>query len=62
MADTQVSAVTAKFKAELGKEIVAEVKVVPELIGGFKVQVGDLVHDLSIKSQLNKLKQQVAKA
>ena len=62
MADDQVEAVKSRLQLKLNKTIVAEVKVEPTLIGGFKVQVNDNVYDLSVETQLKKLKQSIAKA
>ncbi|MCH2206307.1 MAG: ATP synthase F1 subunit delta [Lentisphaerales bacterium] len=62
MADAQVSAIKERLQQKLSKSIVAEVKVEPGLIGGFKVKVGDQVYDLSVVTQLEKIKQSVVKA
>ncbi len=59
----QVSSIEKRLEEKLNKKkIVAEVKVEPSLIGGFKVKVGDQVHDLSVATQLNKLKKSIVKA
>jgi F-type H+-transporting ATPase subunit delta len=58
----QVESITKRLHEKLNKNIVAQVRVEPTLIGGFKVKVGDLVHDLSVATQLNKLKQNIVKA
>ena len=44
----------AKLQQRSGKKIKAEVVIDPELLGGFKVQMGDEVYDSSFKSQLRK--------
>jgi len=62
MDNAQVESITKHLQEKLNKNIVAEVKVAPELIGGFKVQVGDQVSDLSIATQLDRLKQSIVKA
>lgn len=62
METAQVDAICSRFKENLGKDIEADVMVDAALIGGFKVRVGDIVHDLSIKTQLTTLKQSIAKA
>lgn len=59
MAETEVSAICARLKDKLGQDIEAEVMIDPELIGGFKVRVADSVYDLSIKTQLETLKQSI---
>ena len=62
MADEQVTAIKERLQQKLSKSIIAEVKVEPGLIGGFKVKVGDQVYDLSVVTQLDKIKQSVVKA
>jgi F-type H+-transporting ATPase subunit delta len=62
MAADQVEAIKTRLQQKLSKGIVAEVKVEPGLIGGFKIKVGDQVYDLSIETQLKQLKQSVVKA
>jgi F-type H+-transporting ATPase subunit delta len=44
----------AKLQERSGKKIQAEVIIDPQLLGGFKVQMGDEVYDSSFKSQLRK--------
>jgi len=62
MDNAQVESITKHLQEKLNKNIVADVKVAPELIGGFKVKVGDQVSDLSIATQLDRLKQSIVKA
>jgi len=62
MDKTQIESITKRLKDKLNKNIVAAVKIEPELIGGFKIQVGDQVNDLSIATQLSRLKQSIVKA
>ena len=62
MDKAQVESITKRLQEKLNKNIVAEVKIEPELIGGFKVKDGDQVSDLSIKTQLSRLKQSIVKA
>jgi len=45
------------LKEYLKKEVILETKVDPEIIGGIKVQIGDLVFDGTIKTQLKKFKE-----
>jgi F-type H+-transporting ATPase subunit delta len=58
----QLSSIEKRLEEKLNKKIVAEVKVEPSLIGGFKIKVGDQVCDLSVATQLNKLKMSIVKA
>lgn len=44
----------AKLQERSGKKIQADVIIDPELLGGFKVLMGDEVYDSSFKSQLRK--------
>jgi F-type H+-transporting ATPase subunit delta len=62
MESAQVEAIKKRLQEKLNKNIIAEVIVEPALIGGFKIKVGDQVHDLSIETQLKKLKQSIVKA
>lgn len=47
----------AKLRQRSGKKIQAEVIIDPQLLGGFKVQMGDEVYDSSFKSQLRKFQE-----
>jgi F-type H+-transporting ATPase subunit delta len=44
-----------RLEAKFGKKIEATVSVDPEIIGGFKIIVGDTVIDASVKGQLQNL-------
>ena len=44
-----------RLEAKFGKKIEATVSVDPEMIGGFKIIVGDTVIDASVKGQLQNL-------
>ena len=62
MADAQVEAIKKRLSEKLNKNIEADVAVDASLIGGFKIKVGDQVHDLSVVTQLNKVRQSIVKA
>jgi F-type H+-transporting ATPase subunit delta len=62
LSDTQLAAMTQKLHARYNKTIDAEVKVDPSLIGGFKIQVGDHIRDLSMVSKLDQFEQGVINA
>lgn len=62
MDNAQIESIKKRLQEKLNKNIVAEVKIEPELIGGFKVKVGDQVNDLSVATQLSRLKQSIVKA
>ena len=51
---------TRVFGTITGKQVVAQVAVVPELIAGVIVEVGGKVYDGSLRTQLDKLHQQMA--
>lgn len=52
MTDAQLAELTATLTQQLKRKISAEVHVNPELIGGVKVTVGDLVIDASVSGKL----------
>lgn len=58
----QVEKISTRLKARFGKEIQTRVHVDPNLIGGFKIHVGDTVYDHSIKNQLEAIRQNIIKA
>lgn len=60
--DDQVSAIGTRFGAILGKQVKATVSLDPLLLGGFKVRIGDTIHDYSIQAQLESLRQNLIKA
>ncbi|MEM7262228.1 MAG: ATP synthase F1 subunit delta [Planctomycetota bacterium] len=52
--------VVALLKQKLGKEIIPEEKVDPDLLGGMTVRIGDTVVDGSVRSRLNEIRDRVA--
>ena len=58
----QISQIKLRLQARFGKEIEAEVELDPNLLGGFKVRVGDTIYDYSIATQLDVLRQQLINA
>lgn len=52
--------ITRAFSAITGKRVMAEVDVVPELIAGVIVEVDGRVYDGSLRTELDKLHQQMA--
>jgi F-type H+-transporting ATPase subunit delta len=52
--------ITRTFGAITGKQVVAKVEVVPELIAGVIVEIDGRVYDGSLRTQLAKLHQQMA--
>ena len=51
----EISDLLVRLEAKFGKKIAANVTIDAELIGGFKIIVGDTVIDSSVKSQLQNL-------
>ena len=62
LSEDQVKEICLRLKAQFAKDILPTVKVDPELIGGFQVQIGDTVYDYSIKNQLENLRQRIISA
>jgi F-type H+-transporting ATPase subunit delta len=54
--DAQVAEVKAAVERRFGKKLQTRVVVVPELIGGVRVVVGDEVLDTSIRARLEQMK------
>jgi F-type H+-transporting ATPase subunit delta len=59
LSDAQKSAVAARMKSVLGGEPILQTEVDPNLIGGLVVQVGDVVFDGSLASNLGRLREQL---
>lgn len=55
MTDAQLAELTATLTQQLKRKISADVSVNPELIGGVKVTIGDLVIDASVSGKLTAL-------
>lgn len=55
LTDEQLAKITASMKAKLGREVELATEVDESLIGGIKVQAGDLVIDNTIKGRLDKM-------
>lgn len=55
MSEGQFAKVLADCQQQFGSDLDAALEIVPELIGGVKVEVGDQVLDLSVQGKLKKL-------
>jgi F-type H+-transporting ATPase subunit delta len=55
-----INEVTRVFGVITGRKVVAKVDVVPSLVGGMIVEVEGRVYDGSLRTQLDKLQQQMA--
>jgi len=56
ISDAQVADVKAAMEKRFGRKLETKVVVVPELIGGVRVVVGDEVLDTSIRARLDQMK------
>ena len=54
----QEEAIRERLGRRFGKTILAETAVRPELLGGFRVRIGDTLHDFSLQTQLELLRKQ----
>ncbi len=57
--DDQIDNILGKLKKHFGKDILIETGLDRNLLGGFTVQVGDLIYDYSIRAQLEKYREAV---
>lgn len=55
MSEGQFSKVLADCRQQFGNHLEATLEIVPNLIGGIRVEVGDQVLDLSVQGKLQKL-------
>lgn len=54
----QEQAIRERLGRRFGKTILAETSVRPELLGGFRIRIGDTLHDFSLHTQLELLRKQ----
>ena len=54
--DLTVQSIRKRFESLVGEEIQLKTEVVPELLGGFVVILGNKVYDRSIRAHLGKIK------
>lgn len=59
MDPAMLDAIVNKLSQRLNKKIETTVRVVPELLGGFKLNVQGVVYDASLKTQLQKFQESV---
>ncbi|MFZ2490358.1 MAG: F0F1 ATP synthase subunit delta, partial [Thermoanaerobaculia bacterium] len=55
LSSTQVTALTAKLKERLGRDVSVKLNVDPAILGGLVVKVGSRLVDSSIRTRLNTL-------
>jgi F-type H+-transporting ATPase subunit delta len=59
MDDAEINSFEKLLSKKYGKQITAELEVVPNLIGGVKIIIDDVIIDASIKGSLNKMAAQL---
>ncbi len=59
LSPTQVKQVAEDLSVKTGKKVMLDESVKPEIIGGLIIKIGSKMFDFSIKSRLNKLKNQL---
>ena len=57
-----VSDIGKRIEEQTGRRVELSSKVDPDLLGGLKVSVGNMVLDASVRNRLEQLRKQVAKA
>jgi ATP synthase F1 delta subunit len=57
-----INEITSKIEEQTGRKVELSTKVDPSVIGGLVMRVGNVVMDGSIRSRLERLRKQVAKA
>jgi F-type H+-transporting ATPase subunit delta len=62
LTDHQFAALRRKLESRFKKRVAMEPKVNPTLLGGFTVQVGDVIFDSSVRCQLEILQQKLITA
>jgi F-type H+-transporting ATPase subunit delta len=62
LTDEQLAALRRKLEGRFKKQVAVESKVNPALLGGFTVQVGDVIYNLSTERQLQVFKQRLITA
>ncbi len=60
--DQLVSDIGKRIEEQTGRRVELSSKVDPDLLGGLKVSVGNMVLDASVRNRLEQLRKQVAKA
>jgi F-type H+-transporting ATPase subunit delta len=53
--DSQIASIRSALESKTGKKVIPQVNVDRSLIGGIVVQIGDMVYDSSVKTQLNRI-------
>lgn len=56
LSTAQITSLKTQLKKSLGRAVDIEIRVDPDLLGGFVVQIGSRLYDSSLKTQLEDLK------
>lgn len=59
LAERQAAVICQQVKAIFNAEIFPEIVVDPALLGGFKIKIDDLVYDLTIRTQMSRIKDHI---
>ena len=57
----EVAEIKKQLESLTGKQVEVDAKVDPSLIGGARAQIGSVVYDGAISSQLGKMRERLAK-
>ncbi len=57
LGDAQITALKAKLKARVGRDVAIDARVDPNILGGIVVRLGSQMIDASIRTKLNTLAQ-----
>ena len=60
LADSDLSSLRRRLESMTGKKVVIDARVAPELIGGLRVKIGDLVIDGSLSTRLRLAAEQLS--
>jgi F-type H+-transporting ATPase subunit delta len=61
LAGGELAEIKKKLEALTGKQVEVDAKVDPSVIGGARAQIGSVVYDGTIRNQLGKMREQLAK-
>lgn len=59
MGEPEIARIKRALEARTGKQLLIERKQDPSLLGGVVVQIGDIVYDGSVRTQLRQIKEQL---
>lgn len=57
--EQQLSQLSRQLEAKIGRKVETDVIVDPSVLGGFKVQVGDVVHDFTFQNQIDNFEERL---